>query len=61
MNVKHEPMDYRELEMWIEPSEEKSQKSKKAILTFEDGDTEMWCEEWWEKSNNKLSIDSLFH
>jgi hypothetical protein len=27
----------------FDPSDKKSQKSKKSMLTFEDGDVEMWC------------------
>jgi hypothetical protein len=45
-NVKHEMMDcvYREFEMMFDPTDESFQKTKKAVLPFEDGDAKMWNE-----------------
>jgi hypothetical protein len=34
--------------MKFDPSNKKSQKTKKTMLTFEDGDAEVWCE-WQEQ------------
>jgi hypothetical protein len=34
--------------MRFDPPDEKAQKTKKAVLTFEDGGAEMWCE-WREQ------------
>ena len=50
---KHETSDYREFEMHFDASDKNSQKTKKSVLTFEDGDAEMWCE-WREQ------LDELF-
>jgi hypothetical protein len=47
-SVKHETTNFREFKMKFSPSSKKSQKTKKSVLTFEDGDTEMWCE-WQEQ------------
>ena len=43
-STKHKPSDFREFKMRFEPTNETSKKPKKAVLTYEDGDAEMWCE-----------------
>jgi hypothetical protein len=43
-SAKHETSDFREFKMKFDPSDKKFQKAKKSVLTFKDGDTEMWCE-----------------
>ena len=51
-SIKHEPTDFREFEMLFDPTDENSQKTKKAVLTYEDGDAEMWCE--WREQLDEL-------
>ncbi len=51
-SIKHEPTDFREFEMRFDPTDENSQKTKKAVLTYEDGDAEMWCE--WREQLDEL-------
>jgi hypothetical protein len=43
-SIKHEATNFREFEMRFNPSDEKSQKMKKSVLTNKDGNPEMWCE-----------------
>ncbi len=51
-SIKHEPTDFREFKMRFDPTDENSQKTKKAVLTYEDGDAEMWCE--WREQLDEL-------
>jgi hypothetical protein len=43
-SAKHETSDFCEFEMKIDPSDKKSQQTKKSVLTFEYCDAKMWCE-----------------
>jgi hypothetical protein len=48
-----ERMDDCNFEIKVDPSDENSQKTKKAILTFKDGgDAEIWCK--WQELLNEL-------
>ena len=47
-----ESSDYREFEMRLDPADNNSQKTKKSVLIFEDGDPEMWCE--WRRQVDDL-------
>lgn len=49
---KHDTSDYREFEMRFDISDKESQKTKKTVLVFEDGDAEMWCE--WREQLDEL-------
>ena len=51
-SAKHETTDFREFEMKFDPSDQLSQKTKKSVLTYEDGDVEMWCE--WQEQLEEL-------
>jgi hypothetical protein len=49
---KHKATNFWEFKMRFDPSDEKSQKTKKSVLTFEDGDAEMWCK--WREQLDEL-------
>jgi hypothetical protein len=52
-SAKHKATDFREFEMRFHPSDKTSKKTKKSVLTFEDGDAEMWCE--WREQLDELN------
>ena len=52
-SVQHEATNFQEFEMRFDPSDETSQKTKKSVLTFADGDAEMWCE--WREQLDELN------
>jgi hypothetical protein len=57
-SIKHETADFREFEIKFDPCDKKSQKTKKSILTFEDGDADMWCE-WREQLEDLYGLIPL--
>jgi hypothetical protein len=51
-SARHEANGFGEFKMRFNPSDKKSQKTKKSILTFKDGDAEMWCK--WQEQLDEL-------
>lgn len=56
--MKCETMDYQELQMMFDPSDKNLQMTNKALLTFEDGDTEMRCK-WKEQLSEMYQLIPL--